>query len=132
MKTIIVLLVGLLAGAVLATTAIGALAARDRYPTSVMVVMQANLSALQRGLRAQDCGLPDADRHVRQLGALATEIPRAFAMLERESADFIRSREVLEDTVRTTLARPPADCEALNRSVTAIAQSCDACHNGHR
>lgn len=132
MKSIIVLLVGLVAGAVLATTAIGALAARDRYPAAVMVVMQANLTALQRGLRTQDCGLPGAERHARQLAALATEIPTAFAMNERESADFMRSRALFEDAVGTMLANPPADCEALNRSVTAIAQSCDSCHNGHR
>lgn len=132
MKWIILLLVGLMAGALLATSTIGALSARDRYPKAVMVVMQANLSAMQRGLRAKDCGLPAATRHAGQLAALVAEIPPAFASLERDSADFVRSRELLEQSIGALLREPPSDCEALNRSVTAIAQACDACHNGFR
>lgn len=132
MKWMIVLLVGLVAGALLATSAIGALSARNRYPKAVMVVLQANLSAMQRGLRAKDCGLFEATRHAGQLAALTAEIPPAFASLERDSADFVRSREVLEQSIGAVLREPPADCEALNRSITAIAQACDACHNGFR
>jgi len=132
MKWIILLLVGLVAGALLATSTIGALSARDRYPKAVMVVMQANLSAMQRGLRAGDCGLPAATRHAGQLAALVAEIPPAFGSLERDSADFVRSRQLLERAIGAVLREPPVDCEALNRSVTAIAQACDACHNGFR
>ncbi len=132
MKSLVLLLVGLVAGALLATTMIGALSARDRYPKAVMVVMQANLAALQRGLRVQDCGLPTAGRHASQLAALAMEIEPAFAALERDSSDFVRSRELFQRAVGGLLREAPTDCAALNRSVTAIAQACDACHNGFR
>lgn len=107
MKWIILMLVGLVAGALLATSTIGALSARDRYPKAVMVVMQANLSAMQRGLRAQDCGLAATARHAGQLAALTAEIPAAFSALERDSADFVRSRELLEQSIAAVLRQPP-------------------------
>jgi cytochrome c556 len=132
MKSIILLLVGLVVGALLATSAIGALTARDRYPKAVMVVMQANLSGLQRGLRTPDCGMPQALGRASQLAALTAEIPPAFATLERESTEFVRSRQLLEQAIGAVLGEPPADCDALNRAVTGIAQACDACHNGFR
>lgn len=132
MKSIVLLLVGLMVGALLATTTLGALATRDRYPKAVMVVLQANLSSLQRGLRTPDCGLSQAATRAGQLSALSREIPSAFAPLERESTEFVRSRRLLEQAIDSMLREPPADCEALNRAVTAIAQACDACHNGFR
>lgn len=132
MKALVLFVVGLGAGALLATSLIGALAARDRYPKAVMVVLQANLGALQRGLRQRDCGLDEAAHHVAQLAALTREIPRAFPALERDSAEFVRARELLAEPLDAALAMPPADCEALNRTVSAAAQACEACHNAFR
>lgn len=97
-----------------------------------MVVMQANLSALQRGLRTQDCGLAGASARAIQLSALASEIPLAFPALERESEDFVQSRERFLAAVKPLTTGPLPDCESLNAAITRIAQSCDACHNGHR
>lgn len=132
MKSIILLLVGIVSGALLATTVVGTLDSRDRYPRSVMVVMQANLSALQRGLRTQDCGLASASGHAKQLSALAREIPFAFAALDRDSEDFVQSRERFVAAVQPLTSGPLPDCESLNAAITGIAQTCDACHNGHR
>jgi hypothetical protein len=128
MKYLLTLLAGLLAGALLTATALGAIAARERYPRSVMVVMQANLTALQRGLRDRDCGLPESRHHFGQLVALGAEIPRAFAARERDSAEFRRSRELFEAALDAADTAPPADCAALNRAITAVGQSCEACH----
>jgi cytochrome c556 len=132
MRSIVLLLVGIVVGALLATTTMGTLNARDRYPRSVMVVMQANLSALQRGLRTQDCGLAEASMRASQLLAVANEIPIAFAAHERDSEDFVQSRERFVAAVEPLTIGPPPDCTSLNTAITNIAQTCDACHNGHR
>jgi len=128
MRYLIVLVVGLLAGALLASFALGALQQRHAWPRAVMTTMRHAFAATRPALQAQTCNVAALARSHALLSLLARDIEpavlgagedRAFS---RYAADF-----------RATLAQwdPAAPCSSQTEAVQKVDQACDACHRDY-
>ena len=132
MKQIVLLLVGLLVGAVGAVIVANALRARDAYARGAMDVMQHHYGSLREGLRAKQCRAAANTIALGQLRALSNEIePAVYADATPESA-FREFSERLRDALDAGIAAAPGDCAALAPIVEKVGKVCDECHQQYR
>jgi hypothetical protein len=132
MKSIVLLLVGLLVGAVGAVIAVNALRARDAYPRGVMDVMQHHYGSLRENLRAQRCEARKSLLGLNWMLMLSSEIePALYADSTPESA-FREFNTRLHDALEAGMAAAPADCAALAPIVDKVGKVCQECHQQYR
>lgn len=132
MKYVVVLLVGFVAGAMLALFAANLLARQDATGRALMVLMQDHLGALRAGIRGGQCA-PDTTRaRLERLAMLTAEIDYAFAPGLADDPAFGVRRDELARVLGSLSSEVPADCARLSDAIKTIADTCDACHNAHR
>lgn len=129
MQAIILLIIGLAAGAIAASYAANTMAARHAYTRGVMAIMQHHVAALGTQARAGQCPVESSLGHFRRLGAAADEIEPAFAGAD---ADFFKHAHALADATAATVANPPADCPALKQAMAKVEETCKSCHELYR
>jgi hypothetical protein len=132
LKALVVLCVGLLAGAMLALFYANLDRARGAYPRGVMAAMQHHYDALRAELRGPQCAAPASLASLRRLRLLGDEIEPAFIVPRQPGAGFEQRNRRLLGSLDAAIASPPADCQALNTVVKEIGDHCEACHAEHR
>jgi hypothetical protein len=132
MKQAILLLLGLVIGAVGAVIFTNAMRARDAYARGTMDVMQHHYGSLRENLRAKQCNATKTALALSQLRALGNEIePAVYADSTPESA-FREFNARLRDALDAGIAAAPADCAALAPIVEKVGKVCEECHQQYR
>lgn len=132
MKHLILLLIGLLAGAMGATVVVNTLRQRDAYARGLMDVMQHHYAALREGVRARHCEAAATAHALAQVRALAPDIDMAIYPDATPDAPFREFSSRLGTTLDAAAAAAPADCAALAPHVQAVGKACDDCHQQYR
>lgn len=127
MRNLIILLIGLVVGAMLTVVALDALRKDTAYPRGVMAVKAAQVSALEAQLEANACTADSLLPHLQTLAALGNDLEPAFlpsaddVLFSQHAADYRAAAD-------TALVAAPADCSAAAEVVESIKASCKACH----
>ncbi len=132
MRSVLLLILGLVIGAVGAFKVSNVLHMRDAYPRGVMSVMQHHLGTLGQSLRQGTCPAADSQLHLERLKAMQGDILPAFAGDVGSKPDFRQHARKLEAAVDAALAAAPADCPALDKAVSRIGGACKSCHQTYR
>ena len=132
MKQIVLLLVGVLVGAVGAVIVSNALRARDAYPRGVMDVMQHHYGGLRENLRAQRCDAHKSQLALTQMRALSNEIEPAMYPDSTPESAFREFDARLRDALDAGIAAAPADCAALVPIAEKVGKVCEECHQQYR
>ncbi|NII09630.1 cytochrome c [Oleiagrimonas sp. C23AA] len=133
MRALLLVLLGLVVGAVGATMIGNALRLRDAYPRGVMVVMQHHLVATRKMLADPACKASKIQAQLARLDAVDSDIPSAFGADSGPlDPGFAKAAKHLQQAVTAARAVSAADCEAMAAAVSAIAQRCDDCHRQYR
>ena len=131
MRNLILLGLGLLLGAVGASTVLNAMARRDAYARGVMNVMQHHYGGMRERLRDSPCTAFDPGSDRSMLAALTEQVGPSQYGDAKPDAPF---REYT-DRLRTAVADLPQQattCAAVAPIVTRIGDACDACHRQYR
>lgn len=130
MRLLLVLLLGLVVGAIAASMVGNTLRLRHAYTRGVMAVMQHHLATLQRATRSGQCAASASTTHLRRIAEASADIVPAFASIN--DADFRDHADRLHAAVGQALRQPPADCPALAATIQRLGDTCDACHRIYR
>jgi hypothetical protein len=130
MRYLICLIVGLLAGALMASMAANAIAQRHAWPRGLMNVMQHELVDARGAARAGKCLAPAMPAAAAHLQLLATDLEPA--VLAPDAKDRVFSQYASE--MREAIAHwdPKADCALQTDALTKVANACEACHRDYR
>ncbi len=131
MRYLILLGLGMLLGALAASTALNAFAHRDAYPRGVMNVLQHHYGNLRERLRDPKCATVAAGADRAMLAALTEEIASSQYGSAAPDAPFREYADRLRGAV-ADLPPQPAACRELAPIVTRIGNACDACHRQYR
>jgi|GEM_PF-1477351 len=129
-QAIVLLLIGLAAGALMSVMAANVLRAQASYPQALMQVQQVQLGALRNAAKSQQCSGARAGEASLILDATARDIERAFYTNATVPADFRERAEHLRAAISEV--RAARDCAQFAPSVARLAASCDACHQSYR
>jgi cytochrome c556 len=132
MKHLILLLIGLLVGAMGASIVANTLRQRDAYARGAMDVMQHHYGALREAIRAQRCDAQKTATDIAQLRALANDIEPAVYPDATPEAAFREFVERLHGALGEIPAPPPSDCTALAPLVQKVGKVCEDCHQQYR
>ncbi len=129
MRSLILLVLGLIVGAVAATSAVNALRQRDAYPRGLMNVMQHHYATLRSDVRGNRCD--DSLRHVAALKALSADIDGAMFPESTPEPPFLEYEHRLGDALDQASVAS-GTCAALAPAVEKMSAACDACHHQYR
>ena len=127
MRYLVCLLVGLLAGAITATTAANILNRRDPYPKALMNVMKhemARASAAADKLQCEDDGYA-----LSKLAMMGGDIEIAFPAGEKPDRVFHQYAENLRKAIYKAGDTP---CPQRAQALTDLKNACDDCHRDYR
>jgi hypothetical protein len=127
MRQIILLIVGLVAGAAGGVSVVNALRQRDAYPRGLMDVMQHHYASLRDDVRRGHCEL--SARHLDILRNLAAEIGDAVYGEDIPDSPF---REYNTRLIGALDSPNSTDCRALAPQLQKIGATCDDCHRQYR
>lgn len=123
--------IGLLVGIVLVVVLLRMFEARqsweDRYPGALMQLYQAQMAQLSTDLDAKRCAAQDTQMHLQTLRALSNDLEPAFVDL-RDHRSFLGHAADMRQTLDTSLAAPPVECDGLRVTIDRISERCAACH----
>lgn len=130
MRYLVVLIVGLLAGAILAGMFSGAMQHRNAFPRALMNVMQHELGSARAAARAGQCATPAQQRAAEHLRLIGGDLEGA--LLAADTKDRVLS-QYAADFRRMVAAWNPADtCPDQAEALTTVANACEACHRDYR
>lgn len=132
MKFIVLLLIGLLVGAMGAVVVVNTLRARDAYARGLMEVMQHHYGGLRESLRSRRCDATASAHAIAQLHALSADVDSAIYPDATPDAPFREFSTRLASTLDAAATAAPADCAALTPHVQSIGKVCDECHQQYR
>ncbi len=128
MRHVVTLIVGLLIGALLATTVIRTLNARkDAYPEALMNVMKHELTTANAAARTPACN--DNAHALDKLALLSGDI--LTAMPDAGTPDRV-FRQYVSNMHDKVVAAGSSDCSQRNQALTEIKHACDDCHRDYR
>jgi hypothetical protein len=127
MRSLILLLLGLVVGAALTLVGMNALRKGTAYPNGVMAVMGAQMAALDKALKQNRCAATDLMPHLQTMRHLGNDIEPAFLPTQDDDR-FIQHASTLRAALDAALATPPADCAAAGVALDRIDNGCKACH----
>ncbi|MBY4597189.1 cytochrome c [bacterium BD-1] len=127
MRSLILVLVGLLAGFLLTVIGMNALRQGTAYPNGVMAVMAAQMKGLDQSLKQNRCAATDLTPRLQTLRHLANDLEPAF-LPTQDDERFIQHSTVLRASLDAALATPPADCAAAGVAINRVNSGCQACH----
>ena len=129
MRFLVVLVIGILVGAICATTAATILGQRHAYPKALMRVLKVQLEHARAA--ASDAGCTGNERRLTLIEALAGDIGRAIPHGDPPDRVFARYHDELGRQLAA--ARSLAgECRAQAEALTAVANACEACHRDYR
>ncbi len=128
MRPVVTLIIGLLAGLIMATTAMRILNARkDAYPEALMNVIKHELVAANEAVAKPACN--DNANALEKLTLLSNDI--ITAMPDQGTPDRVFHQYIsnLRDKV---LVASRSDCAQRKQALTDIKHACDDCHRDYR
>lgn len=130
MRYLICLIVGLVCGAIAASTYVNATAQRDAWPRGVMNVMQHELGNARSAARVTGCATPALQSASAHLHLLADDIEPA--LLAPGVKDRVFSRHAGD--LRVALAKWDIgdSCASQAAALSTVANACEACHRDYR
>lgn len=130
MRYLVCLIVGLLIGAIAASTFVNATAQREAWPRGIMNVMQHELGNARTAARAQLCATPAVPAASAHLQLLAADIEPS--LLDPGTKDRVFSQYASD--LRRVLSQwdTSADCARQGAALTTVANACEACHRDYR
>ena len=130
MRYLLCLLAGLLAGALLASTAASALQRRNAVPRALMTLMQHDLADARGTTRAPACTTEQLPAVHARLRFLADDLERG--VLEPATHDRVFTQYA--DDLRAAIARwdVKTACAAQAQALVAVGNACEACHRDYR
>jgi cytochrome c556 len=129
MRAALLILLGLVIGALGAGYAVNALNARDPLPRAVMTVMDHHFDALRDAVKSGRCEAAAVRGQLAGLQAVAADVPAAFPGVER---DFLDHAERLGKAITDAANAAPADCPALAAALKPVGEACKSCHDQYR
>lgn len=127
MRYLVCLLLGLMIGAIAATTAANILARRDAYPRALMGVMHHELETARKAAQQQPCG---EDGHaMTKLALLANDIQTAMPDGGNPDRVFDLYVRKLAEAINTAAT---AECAQRSAALTAVGNACEDCHRDYR
>ena len=130
MRYLVCLIVGLVIGAIAASTFVNATAQREAWPRGIMNVMQHELGNARAAARAQQCNTPAAREASAHLQLLASDIEPA--LLAPGSKDRVFSQYASDLRNALTKWDTSVDCARQAAALTTVANACEACHRDYR
>jgi cytochrome c556 len=121
----VLFLLGLAIGAVLAVMWSNAMHKRDAYPHGVMAVIGAQMSVLDKSVKASRCTASDLLPRLQTIRAVANDIEPAFGEDDERFGQHAGSLRAAADAAMTT---PPGDCKSAAATLDRIGETCSACH----
>lgn len=129
-QSLVVLLIGLIVGAVGAFSAAQALAKRGAHARASMVVLARHVDHLRALQGDAACTGETAWNRLRQIHFAAKEIDFAFAAQVKADPAFARRSGDFQTA--TILPEKMAGCGDLERWLTEVGRGCQACHRDYR
>ncbi len=130
MRYLVVLIVGLLAGAILAGMFANTMQRRNVFPRALMNVMQHELGSARDAARSGACTTPAQQRAAEYLRLVGSDLEGT--LLAAGTKDRVLS-QYASDFGRTVAAWNAADaCPQQAEALTAVANACEACHRDYR
>jgi len=131
MRSLMLLILGLVFGAVCTAIAMNALAQRSAYARGVMQVMQHHYAELRNGQRSGRCEGATVARANEELRLLTDEIERSVYENGTPEPPFREYSDRLRSAV-ADLGDGTQSCAALAPVINRVGDSCDACHRQYR
>ncbi|HEY4293082.1 cytochrome C [Luteibacter sp.] len=129
MRPLLLVILGLVVGAMGATFALSALRQGTPFHRGVMAVMQHHMGALRAEVRAKQCDAKASAGHLARMLQTAGDLREAFPDMD---APFYEAAGRLGKALDGAAAAAPATCEALVRAVAPVGEACQACHRQYR
>lgn len=127
MRYLVCLLVGLLAGALVATTAANILGRADPYPKALMNVMKHELESANSAAASLQC---EDDRYaMSKLAMLVGDIEVAFPVGQTPDRVF---HQYVENLRKAIYKAGDAPCQLRAEALTGLKNACDDCHRDYR
>ncbi|HET6545482.1 MAG TPA: hypothetical protein VFG55_01895 [Rhodanobacteraceae bacterium] len=131
MRYLVCLLIGLVIGALATNLVLGALAARDVWPRSIMQVMQHELAAANSAVRGGRCSDADLASPIAHLDLLGGDIGPAVRPGTTPDPVFAGYLHDLRAAVAAAAASGP-NCVSRLHALKAVDGACDRCHRDYR
>jgi cytochrome c556 len=129
MRPLLLVILGLVVGAMGATFALSALRQGTPFHRGVMAVMQHHMGALSGNVRARQCDAKATGSHLARLRQASGDLREAFPDMD---AAFYEAADRLGKAVDGAATAAPATCEALARAIAPVGEACQACHRQYR
>ena len=113
LQFLIVLLVGLIMGAVCTSIAIEALRKGTEFSRGVMAVQAAHAMALNKLAKDNRCSAPDIQKELLPMRIIAADIEPAFKSLAEQDQQFVRYAADLRRVLDLQLAKGIDNCADL-------------------
>ena len=131
MRSLVLLVVGLLVGSLCTVIAINALNRGTDYPNAVMAVMGQQMKAMDKSVKQSRCASTDLTPRLQTLRFVANDIEPAFADM-RDEVQFGRYAADLRSAADAALTAPPASCAAATAALSNLGKACDSCHRDYK
>ena len=131
MRYLVVLIAGLLLGALVSITIANVMAQRNAYPRALMTVMQHELGRARDAVRQDRCAIADADSAAARLSLVAGDVEPALLAPGAHDRVFSQYASDLRSAV-ASFAGAGADCVARRQALTKVSDACDACHRDYK
>ena len=131
MRSLILLVVGLLVGALCTVIAINALNRGTAYPNAVMALMGQQMKAIDKSIKQSRCASTDLTPRLQTLRFVANDIEPAFADMQDE-VQFGRYAADLRSAADAALMTPPASCASASAALSKLDKACDSCHRDYK
>lgn len=129
MRALLLVILGLVVGAMGATFALSALRQGTPFHQGLMAVMQHHMGALRANVRAKQCDAKGSAAHLGRMREAAGDIREAFPDME---AAFQTAGDRLGTALDGAVATAPATCDALVVALKPVGEACQACHQQYR
>lgn len=129
MRTLILILIGLVLGAFGTRMIERTLQMQHAYPRAVMVVMQHHFVSMRNEVKGGKCPAATTQNHLEAMIGIAHEIGPAFGTGD---AHFNNLANRLRQSLQQTVGSTPVDCKGLAAALPVIGGRCDDCHREYR
>lgn len=130
MRYLVCLVVGLLAGAILASMALNTMTRRNAWPRGLMNVMQHEFNVARRAARDGSCQQDPTGNAADHLRLIAGDLERALLPAGSKDPEFTKHADDLRAALAAWDVKAP--CNLQTGALSTVNRSCDACHRDYR
>lgn len=132
MRQLILLLIGLLAGAIAATMVANMLQQRRAYPRGLMRVLQHHIAELRAAERRDRCADAALATHFTRIAELSHDIAASVYVDPLGEPRMVELAGALRDAATAGRSAPASSCIALSAALRTTTEACDTCHREYR